>query len=109
RLVVVGLGDVAMETALALALQPGTTVTIVHRGSGFSRGRQKNVEAVGRLVAEGRVGLLFDAEVRKIGPERVVVEAEKLERSIPYDAIFVHIGVEAAEGLPFLSAALRPM
>ena len=76
RAVVVGLGDVAMETAIALALQPGTTVTMVHRGSGFSRGRLRNVETVGRLVAEGRIGLLFGATVRSIEAERLVVEIE---------------------------------
>jgi thioredoxin reductase len=102
RAVVVGLGDVAMETAIALSLQPATTVTLVHRGRGFSRGRQKNVETIGRLVAEGRVGLHFEAEVRRIGMERLVVEAESRERSIPYDALFVHIGTEAPEGLPIV-------
>jgi thioredoxin reductase len=107
RALVVGLGDVAMETALALALQPGTTVTLVHRGSGFSRGRQQNVERIGRLVAEGRIGLLFDAHVKTVGLERVVVEMEGRERAIPYDAIFVHIGTSASQVLPFLSSASR--
>ena len=97
RAIIVGLGDVAMETALALALQPGTSVTLVHRGRGFSRGRQKNIEAVGRLVAEGRVGLLFDTEVRAIGAERIVVAEGARERSVPYDVLFVHIGSEASE------------
>jgi thioredoxin reductase len=98
RAVVVGLGDVAMETAIALSMQPGTTVMLIHRGRGFSRGRQKNVETIGRLVAEGRIGLLFEAEVRRVGIEQLIVEAEGRERSIPYDALFVHIGTEAREG-----------
>jgi thioredoxin reductase len=98
RAVVVGLGDVAMETALALALQGGTTVTVVHRGNGFSRGRQRNIEEISRLVAEGRVGLLFDAEVKKIDSERLVVEALGRERTIAYDVLFVHIGSEAQKG-----------
>ena len=99
RAIVVGLGDVAMETALALALQPGTRVTVVHRGSGFSRGRQKNVEALGRLVAEGRVGLLFDAEVQSVGAERLLVRSGTQEHSLAYDALFVHIGAEAPGGI----------
>jgi thioredoxin reductase/NAD-dependent dihydropyrimidine dehydrogenase PreA subunit len=110
RVVVVGLGDVAMETAIALSLQSGTTVTLVHRGRGFSRGRQKNVETIGRLVAEGRIGLLFEAEVRRIGMDGLVVEAEGHERSIPYDAIFVHIGAEARTGLwPLANGQIRLM
>jgi thioredoxin reductase/NAD-dependent dihydropyrimidine dehydrogenase PreA subunit len=100
RVVVVGLGDVAMETAIALALQAGTHVTVVHRGSGFSRGRQRNVEVLGRLVAEGRVGLLFDAEVHSIGAELVVVRSKAREHVFAYDALFVHIGAEASGGIP---------
>ena len=106
RVVVVGLGDVAMETALALALQPGTSVTLVHRGRGFSRGRQKNIEAIGRLVAEGRVGLLFDAEVKTIGAERLVVSEGARERTISYDALFVHIG-SAVTGDPVFASQER--
>jgi thioredoxin reductase len=99
RVVVVGLGDVAMETALALAHQPSTSVTLIHRGRGFSRGRQRNVEAIGQLVAEGRIGLLFDSEVKAIGLERLVVSEGSRERAVPYDALFVHIGAEAGDDL----------
>jgi thioredoxin reductase len=103
RAVVVGLGDVAMETALALALVPGTSVTMVHRGSGFSRGRQANVERVGRRVAEGRIGIVFDAEVRAVGLERLVVSNRGSERTIAYDALFVHIGAAAKAVVPITS------
>jgi thioredoxin reductase/NAD-dependent dihydropyrimidine dehydrogenase PreA subunit len=102
RVVVVGLGDVAMETALALAHQPGTTVTVVHRGRGFSRGRQRNVEAIGRLVAEGRIGLLFDAEIRSIGVERLMLSVGEGERAVAYDALFVHVGAESSNALALL-------
>lgn len=103
RAVVVGLGDVAMETALALALVPGTSVTIVHRGGGFSRGRQTNIERIGRRVAEGRIGIVFDADVRAIGLERIVVSTGGSERTIAYDALFVHIGAEAKAVVPITS------
>jgi thioredoxin reductase len=102
RVVVVGLGDVAMETALALALVPGTTVTMIHRGGGFSRGRQTNIERIGRRVAEGRIGIVFHAELRAIGVERVLVGALGSERSVPYDALFVHIGAEAPAEVPIV-------
>jgi thioredoxin reductase/NAD-dependent dihydropyrimidine dehydrogenase PreA subunit len=105
RAVVVGLGDVAMETAIALALQPGTTVTMLHRGSGFSRGRLRNVETVGRLVAEGRIGLLFGATIRSIEAERLVVEIETSTRNVLYDALFVHIGAEAPASIPITESA----
>jgi thioredoxin reductase len=107
RAVVVGLGDVAMETALALSLQPGTTVTIVHRGNGFSRGHKRNIEALARRIAEGRIGLYFEAEVRAIGNERIVVETGGREHAVPYDVLFVHIGAEAASDASFLASGPR--
>jgi hypothetical protein len=55
---------------------------------------------LGRLVAEGRVGLLFDAEVHSIGAEHVVVCSEAREHVLAYDALFVHIGAEASGGIP---------
>ncbi len=100
RAVVVGLGDVAMETAIALALQPRTSVTVAYRGSGFSRGRQKNIETLGRMVAEGRIGLLFETNVKTIRPQHLVVTtggSRAVDRTIPYDALFVHIGSEAGD------------
>jgi thioredoxin reductase/NAD-dependent dihydropyrimidine dehydrogenase PreA subunit len=90
--VVVGLGDVAMETALALAAQPGTRVTVVHRGDGFRRGKQRNIAALSGLVARGRVELLLSARTTRISAEGVVVEFAGGERVLRFDALFVAIG-----------------
>ncbi len=92
RALVVGLGDVAMETALALAAQPGTEVTVVHRGQGFGRGRRRNVEALSRLVARGRVGLLLAARVVAVESDRVRIDAKGGPAALAYDALFVAIG-----------------
>jgi thioredoxin reductase len=89
RVVVVGLGDVAMEAALALAGQPSTVVTVVHRGGGFSRGSTRNIEAVQRLVASGRIALHLDASIATIDPERVELTDGTTLR---YDGVFVLIG-----------------
>lgn len=63
RVLVVGLGDAALEAAQALAAQAGTHVTLVHRGAGFTRGRARNVAAVEALVADGRVALRLGVRV----------------------------------------------
>jgi thioredoxin reductase len=92
RVVVVGLGDVGMETALALAAQPGTRVTVVHRGDGFRRGKKRNIEALSGLVARGRIELLLSARPTRISSEGVAVETAGGERVLGFDALFVAIG-----------------
>lgn len=90
--VVVGLGDVAMESALALGAQPGTEVTVLARASGFRRGRQRNIDALSALAAEGRVRLVFEAEVERVAPRAVIARVAGVARSFPCDAVFVHVG-----------------
>jgi thioredoxin reductase len=107
RAVVIGLGDVAMESALALVQQPGTHVTIVHRGAGFRRGKQRNIDALSAAVARGRVEICFRAEVECVEPEVLVVRARGERRRLPFDAIFVHIGALPAGDL-LGQAGVRP-
>jgi len=90
--VVVGLGDVAMESALALAAQPGTEVTVLARGAGFLRGRKRNIDGLAALAARGRVRLVFEAEVVRIGPRAVEARVAGVGRSFPCEAVFVHVG-----------------
>jgi len=97
--IVVGLGDVAMESALALASQPGTEVTVLARGAGFRRGRQRNIDALSALAAQGRVRLVFEAEVERIGPRAVLARVASVARSFPCDAVFVHVGRVASKEL----------
>lgn len=95
RVLVVGLGDVAMETAIALARQPGTTVSVIHRGEDFSRGQGRNIQSVKRLVTDGRIALYFRAEITSLAPRHAVVRvsgpSSRVEH-LEYDAVFVMIG-----------------
>lgn len=94
RVVVVGLGDTAMEAALALSRQPGTRVTLVARGATFSRGKAKNVADVERAVAEGRLGLRFGTRVVGVGKSqvRLVDDTTGAGESLANDALFVLVG-----------------
>ncbi len=92
RVLVVGLGDVAMEAAVALSRQPSTAVTIVHRGESFSRGKSRNIAEVERLVATGRIGLRLGTGITAITPEQVTVRGPKGEATLGYDAVLVMIG-----------------
>lgn len=60
RVVVVGLGDSAMEAALALSRQPGTSVTISYRGARFRRGKAKLIAELESLVARKKLRILYE-------------------------------------------------
>jgi thioredoxin reductase len=92
RVVVVGLGDVAMEAAIAIAKQPGTTVTVSYRGDGFKRGKGKNVKEVKRLAEAGRLSLAFGTQVVEVGPDRLVLQSKEGRIPVAYDALFVMVG-----------------
>jgi thioredoxin reductase len=99
RVMVVGLGDVAMEAAVALAHQPDTEVTLVHRGDGFRRGKPRNIAEVERLVQSGRIALLFDGELTAIEHDFVALRSRGKQRRIANDVVFVMIGAIAPEKL----------
>lgn len=92
RVAVVGLGDVAMETAIALGRQPDTRVTLIHRGADFSRGKVRNIQEVRRMRDAGRLELLFDAEVAQIEADEIEVRTARGGRRLRYDALMVMIG-----------------
>ncbi|MCU0682889.1 MAG: NAD(P)-binding domain-containing protein [Polyangiaceae bacterium] len=92
RVIIAGLGDVAMEAACALAYQPGTTVTIVARGEAFRRGQVSTIERLRRLVTEGRVVLLAGTEIERVGAAEITTRGPSGARGLPYDALFVLIG-----------------
>lgn len=100
RMLVVGGGDSAVESALGLANQPGTTVTLSYRGSGFARVKDRNRAKLDAAVAAKRIEVLFGSEVREIRRDVVVLEHEGALRLLPNDTVIVRIGGEAA--YPFL-------
>jgi thioredoxin reductase len=96
RALVVGGGDAAAETALALAEQPGNHVVLSYRRDAFFRVRPRNVERLDAAAAEGRLVLALGSEVREITADAVVLEhgregARHAER-LANDEVFVLAG-----------------
>ncbi|HZI89847.1 MAG TPA: NAD(P)-binding domain-containing protein, partial [Candidatus Polarisedimenticolia bacterium] len=87
---VVGGGDSALETAVALS-DAGARVTLCHRGAEFSRPKPENVAR----VSSGAVRVRFETQVREILPERVVLTGKDGEATIPNDVVFTMLGREA--------------
>lgn len=92
RVLVVGLGDAAMEAAVALAAQPGTSVVVSYRGAGFSRGKARNIEALEACVARGQVKLELESTVIEARAGGAVLRTPRGEESIDVDAILALLG-----------------
>jgi thioredoxin reductase len=95
RVVIAGLGDTAMEAAIAIARQPETSVTISYRGSTFARGKARNIAEVKDLVAKGRLRLLFETvpvAVTRTSVTVAGVTSGKGRRTLQAEALLVLVG-----------------
>jgi thioredoxin reductase/Pyruvate/2-oxoacid:ferredoxin oxidoreductase delta subunit len=92
RALVVGGGDSAIESALGLANQPGTPVTLSYRGAEFGRVKDRNRAKLDAAVAAGRLRVLLGSQVREIRPELVVMELDGQPHLEPNDVVIVRIG-----------------
>ncbi|WP_437963088.1 NAD(P)-binding domain-containing protein [Sorangium sp. So ce260] len=97
RVLIVGLGDVAMEAAIALSRQPATEVTVVYRGGGFRRGKTRNIEEIRRLAAASRLSLRFETDVAALavdprGALVATLASPSGALAHPCDAVLVLIG-----------------
>lgn len=93
RVVVVGGGDTALETAVAAA-EKGATVMLVHRGSDF-RASEKTVERARSL----EVQIFFGSQVKEIhGTERLerveITKESGMGSILTADVVSICIGVE---------------
>ncbi|MGB2692811.1 MAG: NAD(P)/FAD-dependent oxidoreductase, partial [Thermodesulfobacteriota bacterium] len=124
NVLVVGGGDSALETSIAIA-SAGGSVTHSYRKEDFSRPKPDNVEAIDMLMADpmadvsietpsservttstgdfmpedhmpGKINLLMKSQVKEIEDHEVtLVDKDGDELTIPNDAVFTMIGREA--------------
>ncbi len=92
HVLVVGGGDSALEAAVSLAKQPGTTVTLSHRSDAFSRAKVKNREEVETARKSGRLTVLLQSNVKKISRHDVEIEQKGRRMQIRNDAVIVCAG-----------------
>lgn len=94
HILVVGGGDSALEAALDIANEPGTTVALSYRGKAFDRVKPKNRTRLAEAVAAGRIEQLMESTVDEIRPDAVVLKqaGTRLERR--NDGIIVCAGGE---------------
>ena len=102
RVLVVGGGDSAVEAAVGLSEQPGTTVTLSYRKERFFRIRARNQERLEECVANERLNVLFASEVTAIHEHHVEIASNGEVRNLPNDEVFVMVG-----GMPPLELLRR--
>ncbi len=91
---VVGGGDSALETAIAL-VQGGAEVTLSYRRGQISRAKPETVEKLSTLDP-GSLRVALGTRVREIRERDVVLEdAEGSRKTLPNDVVFSMIGREA--------------
>jgi thioredoxin reductase (NADPH) len=92
HVLVVGGGDSALEAAASIAEEPGTAVTLSHRSESFSRAKAKNRERVATAEKLGRLTVLFQSSVKRIGPHDAEIEQRGRRMKIKNDAVIVCAG-----------------
>lgn len=92
HVLVVGGGDSALEAAVSIAEEEGTTVTISYRSEAFSRAKEKNRSRIADAEKSGRLRVLLKSTVKHIAPDKVVINAGDEELSLDNDAVIVCAG-----------------
>ncbi len=92
RMLVVGGGDSAVESAVGLAKQQGTTVVLSYRSDAFARVKERNRAHLEDAVHCGRIRVALKSQVREIRPDAVVLDVDGHEEILPNDTVVVRIG-----------------
>ena len=92
HVLVVGGGDSALEAAVSISEEPGTTVTISYRSEAFSRAKQKNRDKVDAAAKAGRLKVLLPSNVKSIEEKQVRIEHNGAIAALRNDAIIVCAG-----------------
>ncbi len=93
HVLVVGGGDSALEAAISIAEQPGTTVTLSYRSEAFGRVKPKNRDRLQEAETAKRLTVQLKSSVKEIGVDTVKIElADKSIVELPNGAIIVCAG-----------------
>ena len=91
---VVGGGDSAIETAVAIG-DCGGRVTLSYRRAEFSRPKPENVSRLDALAQGGALRVMMGSEVGEIGDGGVTLRTGDDEETIENDVVFTLLGREA--------------
>jgi thioredoxin reductase/ferredoxin len=90
---VVGGGDSALETAIAIA-PFAKSVAISYRKPTFARPKEKNAESLEALVKDGKVRLFLESTIKVIKENSVLLSTKEGEKEISNSMVYTLIGKE---------------
>lgn len=92
HVLVIGGGDAALEAAVSISNEPGTTVTLSYRSKAFSRVKPKNRELLQEARDSGRVSVLLESTVKEIRSVTALLDQKGAAIELPNDAVIVCAG-----------------
>jgi thioredoxin reductase len=99
HVLVVGGGDSAIEAAIALSEEPGTTVTLSYRSEAFSRIKQKNRDNLDAAQTNKTLTVMLKSNVKEIGEDSVTLDWEGQAVTLPNQAVVICAGGILPTGL----------
>jgi len=99
RVLIVGGGDSALESAISIGEEPGTEVTLSYRSAAFSRAKQKNRKRLEAAEAEKKVKVLLESNVKSISTDAVEIDYRGETLTLPNDAVIINAGGILPTGL----------
>lgn len=92
RVLIVGGGDSALESAITISEEPGTSVTLSYRSAAFTRAKKKNRLKLEAARDAGRIDILLESQVKRIGDGFVDLERSGETIRLPNDVVIVNAG-----------------
>ena len=93
KVLIVGGGDSAIESAILLADQENH-VTLSYRSEKFSRLKPKNQEMISEYVTSKKINLILNSNVKEIHDSHVSVDTGNGAIDIPNDLVYIFAGGE---------------
>lgn len=92
HVLVVGGGDAALEAAISISEEQGTTVTLSYRSKAFSRVKPKNRKLAEEASNSGQLSVLLESNVKEIRSATVILDHKGVDVELPNDAVVVCAG-----------------
>jgi thioredoxin reductase/Pyruvate/2-oxoacid:ferredoxin oxidoreductase delta subunit len=92
HVLVVGGGDSALEAAISIAEEAGSTVTLSYRSEAFGRVKEKNRHLLQEAEAQKKLTVMLKSGVKEIGENTITLDWDGKIVELPNQAVIVCAG-----------------